>query len=387
MKSLYCKIIILQFIFISCATQKQALESIPKEDESTPIYYCSDNSKFIFNGFVMFESSAFGVTSGVQKEGSNISGSKVNTNNSFLNYPLGKMDYSYMLSPSLSKSGKYLAKANDDFAIIKIRVNRNVDVDVVSLAETTKTKLFTIEIPRREYTREKYQIPWSKLNDSFFGLITDTLFRFFPNGEAKPLLTMENIYDFNISPTEKYAVIFASDSLFLYNLQTNSKINIFEIGRVLGMNRKYVRSISWLPDETKLSFSEEWDMFIYDLGKDSVKKYDLPEKIFAIEWINSNSVLCVTGDCPDEMSQMQFEKHFKILNYSLTKNEYEIIHKRSNHEPFTIKPKLSPSGKLVLFSERKLRGEYEVKLMTLDGKNENILADGFLPFWGSFDKK
>lgn len=372
---------------MSCATQKQALDSIPKEDESAPIYYCSDNSKFIFNSFVMFESSAFGVTSGMQKEGSNISGAKVITNNSFLNYPLGKMDYSYMLSPSLSKSGKYLAKANNDFAIIKIRVDRNVDVDVVCLTDTTKTKLFTIEIPRREYASEKYQIPWSKLNDSFFGLIADTLFRFFPNGETERLLAKENMYDFNISPTEQYAVIFASDSLFLYNLKTNSKKYIYEIGRVFGMNQKYVRSISWLPDETKLSFSEDWNMFIHDLGKDSVKKYDLPEKIFAVEWINCDSVLCVTGDYPDDISQMQFEKHFKILNYSLTKNEYEIIHKRSNHEPFTIKPKLSPSGKLVLFSERKLRGEYEVKLMTLDGKNENILADGFLPFWGSFDKK
>jgi len=57
-----------------------------------------------------------------------------------------------------------------------------------------------------------------------------------------------------------------------------------------------------------------------------------------------------------------------------------------NHEPFNIKPRLSPSKKLILFSEKKSGRTYLVKLMTLDGLNENVLAEGYLPFWGKVNK-
>ncbi len=219
-------------LFVSCATQKPTILSIPPEDTSLAIYYCSDKTPFTLNGCLLYESNSFGTTIGSNDVGTELSGSKTSVNNIF-NYFMGIGDYSFILSPSLSRTGKYLIKVNDDIALHKIRFNRNVDVDIVNLSDTSKLQKLILKILKMEYEDEKYQIPWSQIDDSFFGFKDDTLYRFFPNGSSINILSKNNLYDFNISPSEKFAVVFANDSIFLYNFQTNSYKNIYNVGKIL----------------------------------------------------------------------------------------------------------------------------------------------------------
>ena len=369
-------------LLFSCATPKPVITSIAEIDNQTPVYFSNNEASFTLNGSELYKLNTFGSTTTKNSDGVEIPGSTAEKDEIF-NHPFGNFDYSYALEPSLSTSSKYLAKANDDFSLINISLSRNMDVDIVDLSDIEIEKTYTITLPRLEYRDEKYQVPWSKIDDCFFGLKEDSLVKINPSDNNQTLLFYKkHIYDFSISPTENYALVFAEDSLFLFDLKEKEINTIYVPGKVLGINRKYVRAYCWYEDETKVTFAEGWKVFVYNLKSKQLDKIDAGAKVFSADWIDNNQILIVTGDYPSDMSAVQSNKQFKIFKYSFLTDELFKIHERINHEPFSIKPRISPSKKLILFSEKKVSGPYQVKLMTLDGQNENIIAEGYLPFWG-----
>jgi len=374
--------ILISILMFSCVSQKPIIKNIDNIDNYTPIYYSNNENSLFLNGVNVY---SFGRVYGSTKEGAEILGSKSSISDLF-NYPLGKSDYLFTLEPSLSISGKYLVKVNNDFSLIKLNFKRDVDIDIMDVSKMSRVRKIALTIPKQEYEDEKYFIPWSKKNDSFFGFKKDSLFQIFPEKKSKFLLHKNKLYDFIISPSEESALVYANDTLFLYNLITNQNSIIFSVGKILGINRKFLRSFSWSEDESMIAFSEGWKIYFYNIQNGSLEKIKAKEKVFFTEWIDKDNILIVTGDFPSDMSAMQSTKQFKIHLYSFLTKKFNTIHKRYNHEPFNIKPRLSPSKKLILFSERKLNGPYQVKLMTLDGQFENILAEGYLPFWGSPQK-
>ena len=335
---------------------------------------------YSLNGSLLYEHHSFGYSKANSKI-KRIDKARASKNYIF-NYPLGKFDYSHVLMPSMSPSGKYMVKTTNDFKFFQIRFNRNVDVEIVDIENLSKPKKVTVSLPRLEYKDEKYQIPWSQKDNAFFALKNNSLYKFYPDGNAKFILARKNLYDFNVSPSEQYALVFASDSLFLYNFVNDSKNFIYKVGKTMGINRRFVRGMSWLNDEQKCAFAESWRVYIYNIASKSFKTIKTAGKIFDLEWINGEELLIVTGDYPSDMSQLQTDQRFSILHHSLLTNTSSVLHRRHNHEPFSIKPSISPSKELILYSERKYNGHYEVKLMTLDGKYENVVGKGFLPFWG-----
>lgn len=373
-------------LFFSCSTTKPVITDIPDIDKQTPIYYSIDDLTFSLNKSILYDLTSFGQTSAKDSVGSSIGNSDVENVN-ILKHPFGKFDYSFALEPSLSHSSKYLAKANDDFSLISINLTRDIDVDIVDLNNLLTLRTYEISLPVQEYKDEKYQIPWSRFDEAFFAMVEDTLFKIYPLTDIKQKVIVRNqIYDFSISPDENFALLFSQDSLLLFDAKTKKLKPVYEAGRVLGINRKFVRAYSWQQDESRVLFAVGWKVFVYNLLDNSLEQIDAKGKVFSAEWINDDQILIVTGDYPDDMSVMQSNRYFKILKYSFANDELTKIHERVNHEPFNIKPRLSPSKKLILFSEKKSGRTYQVKLMTLDGLNENILAEGYLPFWGKFNK-
>ena len=242
-------------------------------------------------------------------------------------------------------------------------------------------------MPFSEYEDEKYQIPWSEKDDYFFGKKDDSLYKINPSNNTETLLLAKKVfYDFSVSPSENFVLVFAEDSLHLYNFKEKTNNVIYVPGKTFGINRKYIRSYCWVDDESKVVFSEGWKIFVYNIKDKQLNKIDAGAKVFSAEWIDNNRLLIVTGDYPSDMSEVQNNRSFKIRIYSFLTDNFVTLHERLNHEPFSIKPKISPSKKLILFSERNINGPYQVKLMTLDGQNENILAEGYLPFWGKVKK-
>lgn len=369
-------ILTILLILMSCVTQKPILNSIPDEDNFATIFYCIHDNAINLNKSTLYELKSFGKTNPSQSNGIEIENSSV----VFSEYPLGRYDYSYRLLPSISNDGKYLVKAVDDFKMIDISFSRNIEIHLVNI-ENGNTEKFTVTLPSLEYGEEKYQLPWSEKNNSFFGVIDDSLFRFSEGQKSQMLLYRPNIYDFKISPLENFAVVFANDSLFLFDFHTKDFILVQEIGRVLGINPKYIRGIDWSLDESKFIFAEGSTIYIYSISDHSLSEFSIGDKVFDVEWVDQNNLICVTGDYPDDLSHMRTSARYRIMTFNINTGELEVIHRRLNHEPFTVKPKISPSKKLILFSEKPHNAPYQVKLMSLDGLNESVLAEGFLPFW------
>lgn len=385
MKNRKAIFILLSLLLISCVTQKPILQNIPEVDYNSPIYYSKDNFSLVLNGELLYKLITFGTTNVNSNQGSKINNAKSQSGAliDFLNYPFGNFDYSFALEPSLSMDSKYLAMANKEFSLFNLRLNTNVDIDILDLSNSEKNCKFTITLPHMEYKDEKYQIPWSSHDEAFFGIQNDSLYKIYINPQAKSLLlTISELYNFSVAKSEKSAIIYASDTLWYFDLKNDVKNLIYNVGKTLGINRQYVRSFNWNEDESKVTFSIGWDMFIYNLHDNTLSEIDAGAKIFSIEWLNDNQLLLVTGDYPSDMSTMQNNKMFSMATYSINEDKFSTIHERINHEPLSIKPRLSPSQKLILFSEKKLNGPYQVKIMTLDGQYENVLAEGYLPFWG-----
>ena len=378
--------LLISLLLFSCATPKPTITSIPDLDKQTPVYFSNNETSFALNGITLYNLTSFGTTTAIDSAGFEIIGAEAEKNELF-NHPFGNFDYSDALEPSISRTSKYLAKANDDFSLIGLSFSSNVDIDIIDLSDLNNEKTYTIALPFSEYGDEKYQIPWSKKDDCFFGKKADSLYKINPSNNTETLLlSKKTLYDFSISPSENFVLVFADDSLHLYNFNDNTCDVIYVPGKVLGVNRKYIRSYCWIDDESKVVFSEGWKIFVYNLTVKQLNKIDVGAKVFSAEWIDNNQLLIVTGDYPSDMSAVQNNKSFKILIYSFLTDKFVTLHERINHEPFSIKPKISPSKKLILFSERNINGPYQVKLMTLDGQNENILAEGYLPFWGEVKK-
>ncbi|MCA9748523.1 MAG: hypothetical protein KC414_05415, partial [Romboutsia sp.] len=377
--------LLLSIIIASCATPKPGIVEIPEQDNQTPIFYSGNEVSFKLNGDLLYKLNSFGSTDVLSSEGK-LHGTKLEVNNIF-NNPFGEFDYSYSLEPSLSFSGRYLAKANDDFSLFSIRFNRNVDVDIVESSNLENIYTYTLTLPKTEYKEEKYQIPWSLNDDGFFGLLNDSLYKFYPSDKSSiQLLAKDGINYFSVSQSEKYIAICTSDSLFIYQMGNNNNDLSYSIYKSRGIDYDYIKMFSWFEDESKLSFTSGWSIIIYDIQNDKIEELDVGGKVFSLEWIDKNQLLFVSGEYPSDMSSMQSNKNYSINVYSFLSKKYFNIHSRINHEPFSVKPRLSPSKKLILFSEKKLNGPYQVKLMSLDGKNENILSEGYLPFWGNIYK-
>lgn len=215
MKNINVFYLLICILLFSCATPKPTITSIPDIDKQTPIYFSNNEASFTLNGINLYNLIAFGSTTAKDSGGFEIPGSGAEKNDIF-NHPFGNFDYSYALEPSISHTSKYLAKANDDFSLINISFNREVDIDIVDLSDLNNEKTYTITLPHLEYDDEKYQIPWSEKEDCFLGLREDSLFKINPSNNTETLLlSKKNLYDFSVSPSEDYALFFAEDTLHL----------------------------------------------------------------------------------------------------------------------------------------------------------------------------
>jgi hypothetical protein len=58
-----------------------------------------------------------------------------------------------------------------------------------------------------------------------------------------------------------------------------------------------------------------------------------------------------------------------------------LLHERRDQSPEYVKPKLSPSQTLLLFSEQDIQRNSVVRLLTLDGQSISTVCNGHSPMW------
>ncbi len=352
----------------SCASVKTEVADIPQEDSQAIMYY-RDGAEPGDNGMYVSRTLQDSIPVPVVSQ----------TNSMFVD-----LSTSSNLHPSISSDGLYISFHDElgdkskyapygheqSFSIFDIKKNA-----VILNATTIVSSGTSLTTP--------YSVPWSFFGHNFYTLAGDTIKKCTVEGKQSSLAVIDHLINFSVSPSERWLLFMQEERVGFINLETNEVVLAKEFETIFGIVVKHWgRVISWSPDESKAAFAVGFRMTIVDLEKRENQGYKVSADVFAIEWITNDSFVYVQGFQPNADSHLNDDPFFEIDSYSLTTKQTTMLHRRVHHEPSSVKPKVSPSGKLLLFSEKKVAGVYEVKLLPVSGGSITTLCSGYNPVWG-----
>ncbi|MBI3195648.1 MAG: hypothetical protein HYZ34_14450, partial [Ignavibacteriae bacterium] len=359
---------IILLLVSSCASVKPIINDIPKIDGTTLIFYRNGSSPE--DGGSFFSRTCF----------DSLSTSLFTATNN-LTAPL--FDRATTLEPSLSPDGNFiiieeknppedvpLNSSEQYFHILDIKTGEKVF--------QTKTQL-----PCNGDSRIAHSLQWSIFDNSFFYSSFDTIYKCYTNGKHQRLAVIENVQRFSVSPSEEWLLFVQDDGIGLVNLSTQESFSIREFHEFLGINvQECVDIVAWSLDETSVSFSEGKRIYLYNITDGTKATYKSVGTVHALEWLPHNELVFIEGNSPVKHSTLQEDVYYKMYSLNSQTMEEKLLHEQRNQSPVFVKPKLSPSQSLLLFSEKDIQGTSFVKLMTLDGTAITTLCNGHSPMWG-----
>lgn len=348
---------ILGLLVLSCNTVKPLLSAIPREDFDNRISYFDDGWK-------------------TRKLTDSIAADLYSGGIDFTLIPVGKPA---PFESSISPFGVFLATNHDKIRLADVKLSsREVDFGIYDLKKKEFVLDRSIKVPFPDFKDDTYQIEWSVLDNGFFYANLDTLKKCYPDGNEHLLVYQDGLRGFSVSPSEQRILLVRGDSVKLFDVKDQS----IQLITTSISSKKRVRGVSWFPNETHVAFASGWKVYVYDLMKQSLSEHEAGGQVLWTEWLPDLTLVYTEGSFPSDMETIKTAESFKICRLSPESGEKTVLHERINHSPLSVRPRLSPSGKLLLFSERKLNGGYEVMLMSLDGQQMNTICDGVDPCWG-----
>jgi len=281
----------------------------------------------------------------------------------------------FAVLPSFSNDGKYIIKNKSGLILTGPTWGREVNFEVYDLINDTSIMESSSYSPGTKYEAELRSIQWDYTNDAFYIIQDDTIKKQYINNNSVALLFIENIKDYSVSPSEEYIV--ASDGAEAILYKNGKEFSRIDLDKTLGQF-KYIHSFSWLGE--KVAFSVGWSIYLFDFDLGVSQKIECDSEIFDLLWLNENELFFVEGRYPSDLAQMESTKSYKIVHMNLLSGVTNTIYERISQSPLHIKLNLSPSGKLLLFSDRGINSsDSKIKLLTLDGKQMSELIEGSLP--------
>ncbi len=363
---LAASLLVISIILLSCASVKPDVADVSQEDSRAIIYYRDgvepgDSGPYVSR--TIFDSIPVPLLSPKNSIYFDLS-TKTN------------------IRPSISPDALYLSyrdNNNDTYARYSHKQSFSIyDIknDAVVINSTTTVSCATsIQAP--------YSVPWSFIGHNFYTLAGDTIKKCTVDGKQSTLTVIDNLINFSISPTEHWLLFVQEERVGFINLETNEVVLVKEFDNILGtIAPPCVRVIAWSLDDTKVAFGDGHRITTVVLEKKEIIGHKVTADVYDIEWVSDDMYVYVEGYNQNSTSLYNSEPFFEIASYSLTTKKDNMLHRRVSHEPVSIKPKVSPSGKLLLFSEKKVAGTYEVMLLSLDGSNMTTLCTGYNPVWG-----
>jgi hypothetical protein len=355
-------ITILAFALSSCSIftniTKPPLSEIPSPDISKPIYFF-DNDK-IFSS-VSLKSRKINDSTSKELYSGGIN---------FTVLPLGERQ---TIPATISPFGNFLATHHNEVRLAEISLSScNLEFGIYDL----RRKEFVLDLTAREnLDAHTYCVLWSYIDSGFFYVDADTLKKCYPSGTVTNLLYQKGLQSFAVSPSENNILISYDDTTKIFNIKEHTS---HVISSTLD-SRRGIHSITWSHDERYVAFGFRWRVFIYDINNGSLLEHKADDAVFDIEWLLDNSLVYVEGNV--STGTIETTEWFHICKLIPSTGAKTILHARVNQPPY-IWLRLSPSGQLLLFAERKLNGNYEIKLMSTDGKQMNTICEGINPEWG-----
>ena len=341
----------------SCNTVKPLLSEIPQEDSSSRIYFYDDGWK-------------------TRKISDSTDAELYSGGIDFTLLPVGK---SAPFESSISPFGKFLATRHNRVRLAEVKLSmREIDFGIYDLQKKEFVLDLSTTVPFPEFEADTYQIDWSVLDDGFYYVKSDTVKKCFPDGTEHLLVYEPGVRGFSVSPSEQRLLLVRDDSVKLYNVKDRD-MQVITTGI---SSQKHVRGLSWSPDESQVAFANGWQLYVYTLSKRSLSEKTAGGQVLWTQWLPDGTLVYTEGTFPSYMQWLKTTESFRICKLSLGSEEDIVLHERINHSPHSVRPRLSPSGKLLMFSEKRLNGRYEIKLMSLDGQKMNTLCEGVDPSWG-----
>ncbi len=355
------------FLVSSCVTVKHAIYDIPKEDLTTSIYY---------RDAILPED---GGSYSSRKCSEALSTSLFTTTSNF-SAPL--FEKATSLEPSLSPDGTFIIMENNE-PPDNNSGNRGEHYFYV-LNITTGEKVFETktQLPCNGYSLVVPALQWSIFDNYFFYSSSDTIYKCYPNGKQMRLAVVEGVQRFSLSPSEEWLLFVLDDGIGLVKLTTQESFVIREFDELLGINLdECVDIVSWSLDGTMVSFSEGKRIFIYTISSGKRAIYKSTGTIHALEWVPNNQLVFVEGNGHVKQAIFQEDSYFKIFLLDPFTMKEQLLHEGRDQSPEYVKPKLSPSQTLLLFSEKDIQRTSVVRLLTLDGQAITTVCNGHSPMW------
>ncbi len=372
MNKLYCLFvcsIVCSLFLLSCATIKPAITEIPKDDREAIIYYREGSSP------------NYGGSFGSRKLTESASTSLFPSTNNSLSF---LFEESSTLEPSLSPDGNYLIVEDNGNNENEIQVLQGEKLFNIIDGKTSQTVFHEkTKLPCNGHQEEAFSLPWSIFDNSFFISTSDTIQKCTTNGKRRTLAYVEGVTRFSVSPSEQWLLFVQDERIGLLNLETREAVEVKEFDEIFGIGlERCIQIVSWSPDDNIVAFAEGHRITIYNISTGKRSLYKTAGDVFALEWISNNEFIIVEGNNPAKQARLKDDPYFKILSLNALTMQDKFLHEQRNHEPSSVRPKLSPSGTLLLFSEKDIYGEYWIKLMTLDGQAITTVCNGHSPVWG-----
>lgn len=360
MKHRMCDMLIVMLLagtLLSCDASKMVLVDVPQSDARTPMYYVDDGWKVRHAG---------------DSTGTDLYSGSVD----FTLLPIGT---TAPFESSISPFGRYLATIHNKVRLAELHLSaRDIGFGIYDLVK----REFVLDIATRvrmpEYRDDAWQVAWSERDSGFFYPKDDTLRKCYPDGTEYNLVWQEDLQSFSVAPSESKIILVRADSVILYDAVHRTRQPV-TTDVSAGKN---VRAFSWTADETAVAFVNGWTIYLVTIRSMDVRTYKADGKVLWTQWLPDGSIVYTEAHFPSDMQMIKTTESFRICRYVPTTGEMSVLHERVNQSPLLVRPRLSPSGSLLLFSEQKLNGGNEVKLMSLDGQRMKTLCDGVDPCWG-----
>jgi hypothetical protein len=275
--------------------------------------------------------------------------------------------------PFISPKGKYAVYYD------RLKIPGKLSLSVHELSNGEIRAKLTADRPDKTYRDEPYMIHWVKNRELFYFSKSDSIFQFNPDDPDRFIANIPDLHSFIISPDEKFIFACHQDNVGIYDIIGKKHKIIYSIKKFLGMPEYMGVKLCLSASGRSLCFSSGRQIHIYNPYSDSLLNFKSTGEIFYMTMTNDDFLIYISGSYPSDGSQLDKTEAFHIVRLDIPSGVQKTLHSRINHEPFSVQPEIN--GPVILFSERRLNGGYQIKVMTVEGKYMNTICDGIYPSW------
>lgn len=288
----------------------------------------------------------------------------------------------YVLAPGVSSTGRYVIAAKEGLASILGELGGQQRLFLVDVMEERVVLEFDVDRTQTEYVEDPFWPAWASEEDAFYIADQDTVKKRWPDGRVEILATVSDLNSFSVAPDEQ-KVLLAHGGVVSLAIRGQALHEVLSTGsKPLGLGRPFTRTMVWSRDG-RVAFARDRTVYVYNLEGDTVEAFEAERSVFDVVWLRPDTLLLVEGVQAWRGVGTQPPQFYRFIRFDLNTGERTRLYGSNAQGPAEVRPQLSPSGELLLFSERRPTdaGRHRVKVLSLDERHLLVIGTGMFPTW------